>query len=305
MKQIISIIIITGVTLGMIACKKEDPDKTVRIYSLVGDVKVVASQKEKAASIGDVLLAGDSIRTGADSIVDILFGTAGIIRIHPDTNISVTTLMDEVTGDTRLDMAAGKMNVTLAKLSKGEFRVQTPVAVASVRGTTFRITAEEKAMRLDVVTGAVRISPVRNNTVVADAGKTVEMNQTVKLDEKTVNKVVEKKAEIIVAELKPGEVTQIKDEIRGIKPGMIEKLNKDAQEEIREKVLAPDDSAAREKEEKEKKDRETKELAAKILREQTQRQKEAKKLMESGTKTKQKESGEGDSKNTPPSLQSL
>jgi hypothetical protein len=308
MKHSVSILMIAIVAAGIIACKKEDPDKTVKIYSMVGEVKITMSGNEKPARVGDILLAGDSIKTGADSIADIVFGTSGIIRVQPDSNINIAALMDEATGNTQMNMSNGKMNVTLAKLKKGDFRVQTPTAVASVRGTTFRITADENAMKLDVVTGAVKVNPVQNNTVVTDVEKTVETNQTVKLDEKTVKQAVEQKKEIKVTELKPEEVTQIKEEIRDIKPEVIEKLNKDAQKEIREKVLVPDDSAEREKrdkEEKAKKEKEQKELAARLLREQAQRQKEAQKPKEEEPRTKQKDSSGSDSKNAPPSLQTL
>jgi hypothetical protein len=311
MKHIIPILIIVSVAVGMTACKKEDPDKTVKLYSMVGNVKVVISKKEKGAAVGDVLLAGDSIRTGADSIADILFGTAGIIRVQPDSNIDIATLMDPISGDSQLNMAAGKINVTLAKLKKGDFRVQTPTAVASVRGTTFRITADEKAMRLDVVTGAVKVNPIHNNTVVSEVETMVETNQTVNLDEKAVKQAIEEKKEIKVTELKAEDVEKIKDEVRDIKPGILEKLNKDAQKEIREKVLAPDDSAAREKrekEEKEKKEKEKKERAMKLLREQKLREqmnREKDKLKQQDTGKKQKDGSGSDSKSAPPSLQTL
>jgi hypothetical protein len=308
MKHIIPILIIASVAVCLTVCKKEDPDKTVKVYSMVGDVKVVTGKKEKAAAVGDVLLAGDSIRTGADSIADILFGTAGIIRVQPDSNIAIATLMDPVTGDSQFNMSDGKINVTLAKLKKGDFRVQTPTAVASVRGTTFRITADEKAMRLDVVTGAVKVNPVQNNTVVTKIEKMVETNQTVNLDKMAVKQSVEDNKEIKVTELKPVEVEQIKDEIKDIKPEILEKLNKDAQKEIREKVLAPDDSAAREKEEKEKKDKEKKERAMKLIRDQKLREqmnREKDKLKQQDTGKKQKDGSGSDSKSAPPSLQTL
>jgi hypothetical protein len=309
MKHIISILIIASITVGMTACKKEDPEKTVKVYSMVGNVKVVISKAEKPATVGDVLLAGDSIRTGADSIADILFGTAGIIRVQPDSDIAIATLMDTATGDSQLNMSAGKMNVTLAKLKKGDFRVQTPTAVASVRGTTFRITADKKAMRLDVVTGAVKVNPVQNNIVVTEIEKTVETNQTVNLDEKAVKQAVEKKKEIKVNELKAEEVEQIKDEVKNIKPEILEKLNKDARKEIKEKILARDDEAEREKKEKEEKEKKDKERAINLLREKKLRdqmnmQKEKLRQRQQENKSK-KEGGQGDSKNAPPSLQTL
>ncbi len=328
MKHVLSIMIIFLLAAGVTVCKKDDKDRAITIQGLIGEVMIVAGNTEKPATVGDVLITGDGIRTGADSIADVLYGSEGIIRIQPDSNILLSSLMDPATGDSQLDMPQGKMYVTLSKLKKGDFRVKTPTAVASVRGTSFRITADEKASRLDVVTGAVRINPVQNDTVVTGVEKTVETNQTVELDEKAVKQAVEQKKEITVTEMKAEEVEEIRKEIRDIKPEMLEKLNQEARKEIREKVMAPapDDSAEREKAEKETLEKQKKEKertmaqlreeklrAQKIEQENLRAQKiEQEKLKQqmldkenAEKKKKQKENTPGESKNAPPSLQTL
>ena len=163
---LLSIIICLAVCVAAAGCKKEDPDRTVKIYSIVGEGKNTSIAAERPAAVGDLLSAGDSIRTGENSIADILFGTTGVIRIQSASKIAVAELMNPETGDTQIDMTSGRLNVTLAKLKKGDFRVKTGTAVAAVRGTTFRITADGKATRLDVVSGTVRGNPLENNTLV-------------------------------------------------------------------------------------------------------------------------------------------
>jgi len=250
MRQLVSLLSIFVLAAAITGCTKEEVDKSAKFYSLVGDVKIVSGGQEKAAAVGVVLAAGDAVKTGADSIADLLLGDAGIIRIQPGSNVSMSSLMDPVTGDTRLDMPQGTVTVTLSKLKKGTFSVKTPTAVASVRGTTFRVSADQKAARLDVVTGTVTVNPVKDNAIVPTVEKTVETNQTVVLDEKTVKEAVERKKEIKVAELKPEEIKKIKDEVKDIKPEVLEKLNSEARQEIKEKILPPSDSVDREKEEK-------------------------------------------------------
>lgn len=300
-------------------CKKEDPDKTVKVYSIVGEVRIAAKDSEKPAAVGDTLSAGDSIRTGENSMADILFGTTGVIRVQPGSNISIATLMDQATGDSQLDMSSGRLNVTLAKLKKGEFRVKTGTAVAAVRGTTFRITADEKTTRLDVVTGAVRVNPVQNNAVIATVEKTVETNQTVELDEKAVKQAVEEKKEIEVVELKPEEVKEIREEVKSLKPEMLEKLNDEARKEVKEKVMVADDSADREREkleqekkEKEKKEKIEKDRAMTLLRARQLREKELRNKLEREKlvpkqveKKKPGENKEGEPSSLPPSVNTL
>lgn len=305
MRHVFSVIIIFLLAAGVTACKKDEKERSITVQSLIGEVMIISNKTEKPAKVGDILITGDGIRTGADSIADILYGSEGIIRIQPDSNILVSSLMDPATGDSQLDMPQGRIYVTLSKLKKGDFSVKTPTAVASVRGTSFRITADEKASRLDVVTGAVRINPVQNNTVITDVEKTVETNQTVELDEKVLKQVVEQKKEITVREMKAEDMEEIRKEVKDIKPEMIEKLNPEARKEIKEKVLIIDDSAERAKREKEKieNERKEKERAANLLREQKLRtqqleQEKLKKQMldreNAAKKKKQKE-------NTPPS----
>lgn len=305
MRHVFSVIIIFLLAAGVTACKKDEKERSITVQSLIGEVMIVSNKTEKPAKVGDILITGDGIRTGADSIADILYGSEGIIRIQPDSNILVSSLMDPATGDSQLDMPQGRIYVTLSKLKKGDFSVKTPTAVASVRGTSFRITADEKASRLDVVTGAVRINPVQNNAVITDVEKTVETNQTVELDEKVLKQVVEQKKEIPVREMKAEDMEEIRKEVKDIKPEMIEKLNPEARKEIKEKVLVIDDSAERAKREKDKieDEKKEKERAANLLREQKLRtqqleQEKLKKQMldkENAAKKKKQE------ENTPPS----
>ncbi|MBP7736945.1 MAG: FecR domain-containing protein [Spirochaetes bacterium] len=250
MRHLISILAISVIIAAVSSCKKDDSNKTITVNSLVGDVKVAAGGAERTAVVGDVLAAGDTVRTGTDSIADILFGDAGIMRIQPGSSVSMASIMDPATGDTRLDMPEGTVTVTLSKLKKGTFSVKTPTAVASVRGTTFRFSAGQKASRLDVVTGVVAVSPVQNNAVVPEVEKAVSANQTVELDEKTVKEVVEKKKEIKVAELKPEDIKKIRDEVKDIKPEVLDKLNNEARQEIKEKILPPAETKDSKKEEK-------------------------------------------------------
>lgn len=323
MKHMTTLLVIL-ISAGIVAagCKKEDPDKTVKVYSIIGDVTITGTAGEKQAAVGDLLLAGDSVRTGENSMADILYGTAGVIRIQPGSSVAIATLMDQTTGDTQLDMPAGRMNVTLAKLKKGDFRVKTGTAVAAVRGTTFRITADDKATRLDVVTGAVKVNPVQNDTVVTTVEKTVEMNQAVELDEKAVKEAVEEKKEIAVVELKPEEVKEIREEVKDIKPEMLEKLNDDARKEVKEKILIADDSAEREREKQEQEKREKEKIEKekiekaramkllrdrrireKAMRDRAEKEKQAPKQMEK--KKSDEKSREGEPSTLPPSVNTL
>lgn len=254
MKKFFLYTLIVLFAVSITTCKKEESKYSIKIYSIVGDVKVMAEGIVKKPEVGEVLKIGDTIKTGALSLADVLFGTSGLIRIQPDSVVTIASLIDATSNDMQMDMDRGKMYVTLSKLEKGTFRVKTPTAVASVRGTSFRITAQKTESKLDVINGSVKLNPVQDNTVVAEVEKVVETNQTATIDEKAAEKAVKEKKDIEVTALKSDEIMEIREEIQDVKNEVIEKLDDDARNEIKEKVLEAkmNEEAAREAEKKEK-----------------------------------------------------
>ncbi len=247
-----AMIVMCLVAIAAIGCKKQISDKSITLQGMVGDVKVTSAGVQKAPAIGDVLKKGDIITTGEKSIVDLLIGTQGVIRIHEKSTVNMAALFAEPNNDTQLDMNSGKVYVTLTKLSKGSFKIKTPTAVASVRGTSFRVIAGEGSMRLDVVKGAVKVNPVKDNAIVEDIDVVVEANQTTELDSERIEKIIAKKEKIEVITLKPDDMNEIKNEVKSIKSDVLEKVNVDVKKEIDDEVLQLKDTAKEEKD-KEKK----------------------------------------------------
>lgn len=253
-----AMIVMCLMAIAAIGCKKQISDKSITLQGMIGDVKVTSAGVQKAPAIGDVLKKGDIITTGEKSIVDLLIGTQGVIRIHEKSTINMAALFTEPDNDTQLDMNNGKVYVTLTKLSKGSFKIKTPTAVASVRGTSFRVIAGEGNMRLDVVKGAVKVNPVKDNAVVEDIDVVVEANQTTELDTERIEKIIAKKEKIEVITLKPDDMNEIKNEVKTIKSDVLEKVNVDVKKEIDDEVLQLKDTVKEEKDAKVDKDKEEK-----------------------------------------------
>lgn len=238
MKNLISLsLIFFVITCVSISCKKESKDLSLNIYSPIGTVTIISGGASRTPGDGDTLSIGDSIRTGGLSSADILMGDIGIIRIYENTLVQIKTLIDPVSGDTKIDMTHGKLYSTLGKLSKGSFQVKTPTSVASIRGTSFRITADQNDSRLDVMDGKVQINPVQNNTVIENIQKVVEANQTVSIDRETVIQAIKNKAVLKVYALKPEDIKKIREEIKTIKPELMKKMREDARKKLEKKIL--------------------------------------------------------------------
>ncbi|MBN2157991.1 MAG: FecR domain-containing protein [Spirochaetes bacterium] len=309
--------------LSLTTCKKEDSKFSIKIYSIIGNVRIMAEGIVKKPEVGDLLTIGDTIKTDKLSMTDILFGTSGLIRIQPDSVITIASLIDATSNDMQMDMDRGKMYITLSKLEKGSFRVKTPTAVASVRGTSFRITALKTESKLDVINGSVKLNPVQDDKVVTDVEKIVETNQTATVNLQIAEMSVKEKMDIEVTALKSEEIKEIREEIQDVRIELIEKLDDDAKNEIKEKVLEAkkNEEAAREAEKKEKEEalkrqRELKRIEqARLARERVEQEKQKleketleKEKLENEKIQKEKEKKEGKkerSSTVPANIQTL
>ena len=154
----------------------------VIIASLKGDVSVIdlfqsnESEKNNAApetlKAGEIVLQGSTIVSGKNSEVDLLFTNGTSAKIGPDSKLTISAIwqksfqesekkvsdIKEETSATRidLDLEIGDLIVDVKKLKKeSSFRVNSPLGVAGIRGTQFRIFIESKRVELSVLEGDV------------------------------------------------------------------------------------------------------------------------------------------------------
>ena len=154
----------------------------VIIASLKGDVSVInlfqsnESEKNNTAAetlkAGEIVLQGSTIVCGKNSEVDLLFTNGTSAKIGPDSKLTISAIwqkdfqeskrkvadINEETSPTRidLDLNIGDLIVDVKKLKKeSSFRVKSPLGVAGIRGTQFRIFSENEKVELSVLKGEV------------------------------------------------------------------------------------------------------------------------------------------------------
>jgi hypothetical protein len=102
-----------------------------------------AGAEFKSAREGDVLVAGDTIRTGSDGAAEITYFEGSSVRLEAETEIVVERLRTEADGGTVIGMmqTLGRTWHVVTKLISGSSRyeVRTPSSTASVRGTIFAV----------------------------------------------------------------------------------------------------------------------------------------------------------------------
>lgn len=123
-----------------------------------GNVKVTLSSNNTRLSLepGMELHTQDKIQTGEDSFCDIIMPERGIFRIEDNSQINLSVLER---GKDQLKVIQGKvgLNITKKLKRKESFKVQTEVAIASVRGTQFFVEMNGSNNNIILLRGEVHL----------------------------------------------------------------------------------------------------------------------------------------------------
>jgi hypothetical protein len=234
MKKLIILMIIALTVIPFASCKKSGPSIVQNdgiINFITGDVKIVADGKTVSANVGDKITQGMVVKTGTKAIADIYF-EGSVIRILEKSSVVMKELVKNLADSkelTELYVENGKVfSKVTRKLTEGEkFRVNTPTAVAGVRGTEFLVSEEDGKSNIACIEGTVAVKEFAaddSTYVDVEAGK--EAN-------------VEKGKPVSVSELKQQNlenIKRIKDEIKEIREDIRRKFE-EQREEIRKAVV--------------------------------------------------------------------
>lgn len=115
--------------------------------------------------------AGATLETEEESSVSLLLADGSRIVVSPASTLVLDTLTVYAGGlmaDTRLRLLRGQtdINANPGKRPHQNLRIQTPAAQAVVRGTRFRVGAEDLATREETLDGAVSVHSARGAVTV-------------------------------------------------------------------------------------------------------------------------------------------
>ncbi len=146
-----------------------EPEKEIGVLSaqfvsIEGDVAVKKAGEEmwRPASLDMLLEAGDRIMSWSTGSAVIETENGNEIEIYPRTEFLIEEMgYDETEKKSKFKVFLGKALFTVQKTFslKHKFQVETPAAVAAVRGTKFYIyTMEDGTVSVKVLEGVVRVS---------------------------------------------------------------------------------------------------------------------------------------------------
>ena len=217
-------------------CKKERKENAAfRVQAVVGQVSINVQGND--ARIGALLRPGDRIITGNASMAILHMPGSTGIKVYENTDFLVTEARVDESGaatDARFDLDRGSAFLAIEKLAKSRtVTVNSPTAVASVRGTAFRV---EVSGAGDGMKGPATGVSVLNGTVEVAARKAPGETRSVTEGRKVVmagDGIVEDTKKIGAGELK-----ELKAQESEIEASLKQPQEKRA-EEIKEETVAP------------------------------------------------------------------
>jgi LysM repeat protein len=134
-----------------------DESRSAIVGEMVGTVSGKASPQETLApvSLGFRLGVGGQVQTGADAKARLDFSDQSILRLAGNSSYTLDGVETQSNGTllTRITLITGTL---WASLTGGELQVNTPVGVASVRGSfaLFQFDPANQLLRLDCIEGS-------------------------------------------------------------------------------------------------------------------------------------------------------
>jgi hypothetical protein len=156
------------------------PFRAARLTFLTGNVIVeqASGKSQDVAVVNMPLVEGTVLSTGDDGQAEIEFEDGSLVRVTPNSGISLLNLSVDGSGNyqTRVSVLGGLVYAELRAGTKYQYSVDAGAdALSPVENTTVRIDLDEPPAKIAVLQGAVHLSSVDGtSTIDADAGQTAQ-----------------------------------------------------------------------------------------------------------------------------------
>ena len=151
-------------------------DAAWRVGKASGDVWVTKPGVQPASLSGETTLQpGDTIRTGQTGRVLLLRGKESIL-ISPNSVIGIPTTNADGMSTTIIEHA-GSILLEVEKRNVKHFEVDTPYLAAVVKGTHFRVSADDDQSNVNVLRGQVEVKDFKSGQfALVTAGQKAEVS---------------------------------------------------------------------------------------------------------------------------------
>ena len=137
----------------------------IELARVEGDVQ----SKGESIKTGARVSPGDELKTGKDGYVTIRLADGSTLALQPGSTMAIESLRKSPlapSADALFSLKNGRIEASVEKRSASgaRFEVRTPIAVAAVRGTRFRVSADEekRTATSEVIEGSVQVNDTGN-----------------------------------------------------------------------------------------------------------------------------------------------
>jgi len=170
-----ALVLTLALLISLVGCGGGGPAVPCKISSVSGDVQVLRSGSTESvnATNGMELAVGDTITTGDNGSAKLTFFEGSVMEIKANSEILVNELSTATTGSTTVSLMeqVGSTINRIGKLvdSSSKYEVETPAAVAVVRGTVFDLLVQQN--------GTTTVKAEQDSVSFTASGVTVTVNQ--------------------------------------------------------------------------------------------------------------------------------
>jgi len=153
-----------GLTIRIPRAWLKSRPSALEVVAVQGDVR----SKGQPLALNSRVAAGDDVRTGKDGYATLKLADGSTITLLPSASAGVERAQATPGGttDTQMRLDAGRVETSVRKPKQGasRFEVRTPMAIAAVRGTKFRVTTDpgKNAATSEVLEGEVGVADTGN-----------------------------------------------------------------------------------------------------------------------------------------------
>jgi hypothetical protein len=121
----------------------------------------------------------DEIKTGDKSIAVIQFGQTALITIKSNSKLRADNIITKKDAE-QIELSQSEGSSFSKIVKKGtDYKINTPTAVASVRGTSFELSTTGNKSKIIMLSGNVKVAPVIDGKVDMDKAVSVDAGQTI------------------------------------------------------------------------------------------------------------------------------
>ncbi len=141
---------------------------------------------------GDLLNESDIILTGTGGALDIGLTDSSVVRVKENSKLILKQLREDNGSQIRINLTSGRvLNIIEKEKKTSNFYVETPSAVAAVRGTSFEVNASENESMVFVVEGAVEVISLNpaKKIYILEKSKLVTVNKDGEIESIDISKL--------------------------------------------------------------------------------------------------------------------